>query len=190
MWLCGFGQFVSTNESLIFCAKNLVWSGYGRVGPWNTHNIHVCTYLGRPHICMFVGNQNQGYARGHALILNTDYEIVASVQSGDDATDLDQHEFRLVNGQTALVTIYQQIQYDLTAVGISTNQGWIMDSVFQEVNITDGSVVFEWSALAHVDPLSTYVKPKSSDVSGDGLTSQTGWDFLYVQPAPYLADRC
>lgn len=128
---------------------------------------------------MFQGVLNQGFARGHGVIINTDYEIVATVQSGGDRTDMDQHEFRLArNGQTALVTVYQQVPYDLSRAGIDRTQGWVMDCIFQEINITDGSVLFDWSALANVDPLTTYVKPKSSDVSGDGLGAYSAWDFL------------
>lgn len=120
-----------------------------------------------------------GYARGHGVILNTDYEIVATVQSGGDRTDADQHEFKLArDGQTALITVYQQVPYDLSRGKIDRYQGWVMDSIFQEVNITDGSIIFDWSALARVDPFTTYVNPKSSDVSGDGLGAQTAWDFL------------
>ena len=128
---------------------------------------------------MFQGNQYHGYARGQGVILNTNYEIVKTVQSGGDIAALDQHEFKLINdGDTALVTSYQQASYDLSRIGISTTQGWIMDSIFQELNMTDGSVIFEWSALANVDPYLSYVYPKKSDIAGDGLNPLNAWDFL------------
>ena len=128
---------------------------------------------------MFQGNQQPGYARGHAVILNTNYEIVQTVESGNSYGPADQHEFKLTNNsETALITIYNQIPYDLSRLGITRSQGWISDSRFQEVNITDGSVLFQWSATDHVDPFESYVGLKSSDISGDGLTPDTAWDSL------------
>ena len=122
------------------------------------------------------------------MILNTNYEIVKTVQSGGDIIAMDQHEFKLAEeGETALITIYQQATYDLSKIGITTAQGWVQDSIFQEINITDGSVIFEWSALANVDPFSSYVYPKTSDIAGDGLGPQTAWDWLYVlTAAPFV----
>lgn len=39
---------------------NLVWDGYGAVGAANAHNFHVCSYQGVDHLCMMVGNQQEG----------------------------------------------------------------------------------------------------------------------------------
>ena len=128
---------------------------------------------------MFQGNQQPGYARGHAVILNSNYQIVKTVESGGSHAAADQHEFNLLDGgKTALLTIYQQIPYDLSRLDITTTHGWISDSRFQEINVTDNSVIFEWSALDHVDPFTGYVGLDSSDISGNGRTPQTAWDSL------------
>ncbi len=141
--------------------------------------MHICQYNGSDHICMFQGNQMLGYARGHDIILDHNYKIVKTIESRGDIASLDQHEFRLLNdGETALVTVYQQTAYDLSRIGINKSQGWIMDSIFQEINVSDNSVIFEWNALNHVAPWYSYVYPRSSDVSGDGLSPQTPWDYL------------
>lgn len=130
---------------------------------------------------MFNGNQHYGYARGQGIILDTNYEIVKTVRSGGETVAADQHEFTVLkDGESALITIYQQETYDLTRVGVNAIQGWILDSIFQEVNMTDGSVIFEWSALSHVDPYSTYVYPRGSDIAGDGLGPQTSWDSFHI----------
>ena len=128
---------------------------------------------------MFQGNQQHGYARGVAIILDTDYQVVKTIHGGGSALSLDQHEFKLINGgENALVMTYDMEAYDMSMVGITANQGWILDSKFQEVNVTTGSVLFEWSALANIDPYTTHVKPRGSDIAGDGLGPMTAWDFL------------
>ncbi|KAI9725649.1 MAG: hypothetical protein M1828_002934 [Chrysothrix sp. TS-e1954] len=160
---------------------NLVWSGFGSAGPWNAHNLHPCEFRGSTHLCMFQGNQQPGYARGHAVILNTNYEIVQTVESGNGYGPADQHEFKLTHdGEAAMITIYNQIPYDLSRLGVTKSQGWIDDSRFQEVNITDGRVLFEWSAIEHVDPFEGYVGLKASDISGDGLSPSSAWDSFHI----------
>lgn len=115
------------------------------------------------------------------MILDSDYQVVKTLHPSGSAPSLDQHEFKLVNGgETALLTTYDMEAYDLSLVGITANQGWILDSKFQEVNVSTGSVLFEWSALANIDPFTTYVMPRASDIAGDGLGPQSAWDFLYV----------
>jgi hypothetical protein len=89
---------------------NLVWDGYGAVGAANTHNFHVCPYQGVDHLCMMVSNQEEGYAFGMGIIVDSDYHIVASVQSGDSLTPVDMHEFWLTeDGETAMITAYSII---------------------------------------------------------------------------------
>ena len=128
---------------------------------------------------MFQGNQMFGYARGHAVIMNQDYKIVKTIEAVGEVPAMDQHEFKLAeNGQTALVTIYQQLPYDLSRLNISDRTGWIMNSVFQEINITDNSLIFEWNSLNHVDPWGSYVYPKTSDIAGSGKIPQSPWDYL------------
>lgn len=160
---------------------NLVWSGYAEVGAYNAHNFYPCPYKGQNALCMFQGNQLSGYARGHAVILNQDYQIIDTISSAGGVVPADQHEFKMTaGGETALITVYQQIAWDLSRIGLTRNQGWVMDSIFQEINMTDGSVIFDWSSLNNVDPYTSYVYPKSSDISGDGLGPQTAWDYFHM----------
>jgi len=127
---------------------------------------------------MFQGNQMLGYARGHAVIVNDEYKTVKTIQSKGNVAAADQHEFQLLNdGETALLSIYSQEPYDLSKIGIET-QGWVMNSIFQEIDVSTGNLLFEWRSLDHVLPWTTYVYPKTSDVAGDGLGAQSPWDYL------------
>lgn len=94
---------------------------------------------------------------------------------------MDMHEFSLISGgDTALAISYQPTPMDLTAYGITSGQGWIMQGVFQEINVTSGEVLFSWSSIGHIPPLASDVMPNTTDVSGTGLTPQSPWNYLYV----------
>lgn len=160
---------------------NLVWSGYGSVGPGNSHDFKVCSYRGADHLCLHQGHQLLGYSRGHGLILNNQYKVVDSVEIGGAHGAADLHEFTLLNGgESALLISYQPVPYDLSAYGVTTGQGWIMDGVFQEINLTTREVLFEWRALDHVSPADSYVLPNTTEVSGTGLSSDSPWDYFHI----------
>lgn len=93
----------------------------------------------------------------------------------------DMHEFWPINGgKSALMTVYQQRQYDMSRWGIHTGVGWIMESIFQEVDVETSKVLFEWRSLDHVDPSVSYTLPASTDTSGDGLDPHSPWDYFHI----------
>ena len=164
---------------MAYTIQNLVWSGWADIGPFNAHNFYPCEYQNEQHLCMFQGNQLFGYARGHAIILNQDYKIVKTIEAIGDVPPLDQHEFRLIDGgKKALITIYQQVPYDLSRLDITGGVGWVMNSIFQEIDVENNSLLFEWNSLNHVEPWISYVYPRSSDIAGTGEIAQSPWDYL------------
>ncbi|CAI7632381.1 unnamed protein product [Penicillium viridicatum] len=159
----------------------LVWSGWGVSGPGNAHGLHVCKYNGADHLCFFQGNQQKGYCRGHGIIMDKNYRVVRSVQPGGGMASSDMHEFRPINdGKTALMTIYQQRQFDMTPWNVKTGVGWLMESVFQEIDVETNKVLFEWRSLDHVDPSSSYTWPSHTDTSGTGLNVHEPWDYFHI----------
>lgn len=165
---------------------NLVWSGAGSSGPKTAHTPRVCEYKGVDHLCYFQGEQHQGFARGHGVIMDSNYRIVKTVESSGAGASSDMHEFKITpgsNGTTALMTVYQPRQYDLTTnarFNVQNGMGWIVEGVFQEVEIETGKVVFEWRSLDHVDPDKSWTLPGSTDTSGDGLHEQSPWDYFHI----------
>jgi hypothetical protein len=108
---------------------NLVWDGYGLVGAANAHNFYVCSYQGSDHLCMVVVNQEKGYGFGMGIIVDSDYRIVASVQSCNNTTPVDMHEFWLTESdETALVTSYNIVPFDLSypPYDVMDQQGWLV----------------------------------------------------------------
>lgn len=112
--------------------------------------------------------------------MNQQYQTIASVQSGLGRAPSDVHEFTVLPGGTALMTIFQPRPYDLTSFGVSQPIGWVIDGVFQEVDIRTGEVLFEWRSLDHVSLNETYNYIGSNADAGLGNTTAQGWDYLSV----------
>ncbi|KAM0714038.1 hypothetical protein Q7P37_011002 [Cladosporium fusiforme] len=162
---------------------NLVWDGYGAVGAATAHNFHVCSYQGADHLCMMVGNQQEGYAFGTGIIVDSDYRIVASVQTGDSVPPVDMHEFTLADdGETALVTSYNIVPVDLSypPYDVTAQQGWLNEGVFQEINVTTGQVLFEWYSSNHVNITDTRILPHTPKAGNDGFTPRTPFDYFHI----------
>ncbi len=167
----------------------LVWSGFGDSGAANSHDFKVITYMGSDHLSFFNGDQASGFALGHGLILDDTYNIVRSVQTGNGVASSDQHEFRVINnGTQALMTMFRPVQFDLSQAGITDGQGWLLDGVFQNVNVTTREVLFEWHASDHVPLNNTEVLPNGSDISGDGLSAATAWDWFHINSVDRFED--
>ena len=58
------------------------------------------------------------------------------------------HEFKITKDNTALVTSYVQLPWDLTAVGRPA-KSYIWDCVFQEIDIETNELLFQWRATEH-----------------------------------------
>ncbi|KAJ6006975.1 ASST-domain-containing protein [Penicillium canescens] len=158
---------------------DLIWSGSDGSTTELFHDLHVCNYGGSDHLCFFQGTQIEGYARGRNLILNNNYQPTTEVQSGQGLEISDMHELEVLDGERMLFTIYQPRLYDLSAYGMKT-PGWVMDGVFQEVDIKSGKVLFEWGSLGHVPLSETYVPLGINPVVGDGLSNSTAWDYFHI----------
>lgn len=120
-----------------------------------------------------------GYASGRAVIIDNNYTAVKTVKTGGSLPPTDQHEFNMLNGgKTALITSYGPVQYDLSSENITGGQGWLLSPHFQEIDVATGDVLFTWTAADHVPITDSMVAPGSSDVSGDGKSYSTAWDYL------------
>lgn len=113
------------------------------------------------------------------MILDSNYRTVTSIQTGGRASAVDMHEFQLVDdGETALVSAYRTVPYDLTGYNVTNGLGWIQEGVFQAIKVETGEVMYEWYSTQHVDPSESFVGAGASDISGDGLTARGAWDYL------------
>ena len=75
--------------------------------------------------------------------MDSTFHIVATVQSGNGRAPNDIHEFTVLPGGTAITTVFEPVQYDLSAYGVSQPVGWVLEGIFQEIDIQTGEVLFE-----------------------------------------------
>lgn len=106
------------------------------------------------------------------------YHTIASVLPGLGRTSADVHEFTVLPGGTAITTIFQPTPYDLTSFGVKQPIGWVIDGIFQEIDIQTGEVLFEWRSLDHVGLNETYNLLGSNADAGTGNTTTLAWDYL------------
>ncbi|KAF5587156.1 uncharacterized protein FSUBG_11880 [Fusarium subglutinans] len=81
------------------------------------------------------------------------------------------HEFEFTTqGGTALMTAVQDVRYNLTALG-GEMDGWLSDSIFQEVELETNRVTNVWRSFTHVNLTDTMVNysPKKTFMHGDGF---------------------
>jgi hypothetical protein len=83
--------------------------------------------------------------------LDQHYETIRELRAGNHKLT-DKHEFHVLNEKTAVIQIYQPVPRDLTEWGASEDQQWIVNAIFQELDIATGELLFEWVSLDHVSP--------------------------------------
>jgi len=108
---------------------------------------------GQPVLTWWQGNTNSGHGRGQGVILNRDYQQIATVKAGN-GLDMGLHEFLVTPQGDAY--IFAPSPVHLPGVHKPT-----VDSVVQEIDIKTGLVLFEWHALDHIPLSASYVTPRS-----------------------------
>ncbi|KAJ1558157.1 hypothetical protein HK405_014285, partial [Cladochytrium tenue] len=122
------------------------------VGPAGGAFLGVQEYKGEPVLTQFAGNiiLPAGYGQGTFLLRASNYSVVDSFSFvGLAANMTDMHEFVLTSDNTALLQAYNTTAADLTVVG-GPSDGYVLDCVFQEVDVDTREVLFQWSTLEHI----------------------------------------
>ncbi|KAM0191237.1 hypothetical protein ACHAPI_008991 [Fusarium lateritium] len=107
--------------------------------------------------------------RCHAFDANYQKKWTTSIQDLGN-TEANIHDFEFTTQDTALMTAYQDIRYNLTALG-GEMDGWLSDSIFQEVELDTNRVTNVWRSFTHMNLTDTMVKynPKTTFMGGDGF---------------------
>lgn len=165
----------------IFTGKGeLIWSGFGFVGP-RSENFQVHSYRGKKVLSIFEGSHNSpmGHGHGHTVIFSDQYRLVEQIQGGGHKL-ADQHEFLFYDDDSVVFTVFDPEIRDLSPYGAtSENQQWILDNKIQKVNISSNQLLWEWSALDHVDPIGTNLTLQSGN-AGLGTNSSQVWHYFYM----------
>jgi len=135
-------------------------------------DVRVQHYEGRRVLTWWQGTiSNHGFGLGEGEIYSTSYTPVASVHAGDGLAE-DLHELLLTRSGTALITAWKPLYCDLAGQGGNPDAA-VYDSVFQEIDVRTGLVMYEWDSLEHV-PLS------DSFIAASGARVAWPWDWFHL----------
>ena len=71
------------------------------------------------------------------------------------------------------MTIYEKMPYDLSSYEISS--GWIIDSLFQEIDIATGELIFQWRASDHYA-----IEESLAPIRSFGKSEKEAFDFFHI----------
>jgi len=176
----------------------LVW-----FDPLPTHteatNLQVQEYEGKRVLTWWQGNISlHGFGVGEDVIADDTYTDIARVRAGN-GRQADLHDFQLTSPGIALITAYDPILCDLASVG-GPAEGAVTDSLFQEIDVKTGLVMYEWTSVDHVGLGESYEHASTAsiaypfdffhlnsiDLDHDGsllISSRNTWTVYDVDPA-------
>ena len=156
--------FRSDDLSLVYCGNR-----YRAVT-----DVRVQHIGGKPHLTYWEGlkplGSGIGHGHGYGIVLDETYELRCTISPAGirDGIPTDLHEFQFTDEGTALITVYDPIRYDLTPIG-GSEDGILLDSVFQEIDPSTGEEIFTWRASDHWRPEDSLYLP--IEIKNDILTS-------------------
>ena len=158
---------------------NLVWFHPLPPNKYAT-NLQVQQDNGQPVLTWWQGYiPPQGFGQGEEIIDNTSYQQIGSVHAGNGFL-ADLHEFRITPQGTALLTVFNPIQCNLSSVGGPSGSA-VTDAIFQEIDMKTGLVRKEWASLNHVAMSDSY-----STATGSSLAWP--FDFFHLNSIDPLAN--
>jgi Arylsulfotransferase (ASST) len=108
-------------------------------------NFNAHTLDGKPVLGWWEGALNGSHGAGEFVLVGPNYREVGRVVAGNGlATDF--HEFSLTTRGTALLIAY-------------VDDGQLLDSAVQEIDVATGKVLLDWRASDHIDIDDSYVTP-------------------------------
>ncbi|KAM3550230.1 hypothetical protein MY1884_008355 [Beauveria asiatica] len=154
LFLATRGSDTEPGAVILDHAGELVWRQPRMAA--EVHDFRVQEYKGERFLTFWAGAPDGGAKQGSWYMMDDTYTIRHNISApGFEFGDM--HEFELTPNGTALVTIYNSIPADLSPLG-GAAKGYILDGIFQEIDIETGSVLFQWHASNHI-PLKTSKKP-------------------------------
>jgi hypothetical protein len=149
----------------------LVWFDPLPKGTYST-NLQVQGFEGQPVLTWWQGYiPPQGFGEGEEVIANSSYKQILHVHAGNGLT-ADLHDFHLEANDTALITAFNPIRCNLTAIH-GPQDGAVNDSTFQEIDLRTGLVRRQWDSLDHVSLESSYSTPY-------GASDEWPFDFFHA----------
>jgi arylsulfotransferase ASST len=142
-------------------------------------DINVQHYQGKPVLTWWQGNISAaGTGSGVDEIYNTSYGHVATVRAAN-GLGADLHEFTITGRDTALVTAYYPVRWNVSSAKRAKPR-IVLDGVVQEIDIPTGLVLFQWDSLDHVPVTASYqAMPKDPGHP---------WDYFHLNSAQLIGN--
>jgi len=160
-------------------AGNVVWFDPLPSGT-EAANLQVQQLGGVPVLSWWQGRiAPQGFGEGEEVIASSSYQLLGHIHAGNGLT-ADLHDFHLTPQGTAVMTVFDPIDCDLSAVG-GPRAGAVTDSISQEIDLGTGLVRREWHSLDHVG---------LSDSYSPARTTSSAWpfDYFHINSIDQLAE--
>jgi hypothetical protein len=117
--------------------------------------------------------------RAGIVIDDGSYRQIAVVRAGNGYQP-DLHEFKITPQGTALITVYDGIDCDLSAMG-GPADGAVADTLMQEIDLKTGLVRYEWHSLDHVPLSDSYASPRPG-------SRKEPFDFFHINSTDVTRD--
>jgi hypothetical protein len=147
-------------------------------------DVRVQEYRGKPVLTYWQGPAAApilGTGVGSYWLLDEHYRVVAHVQAGFGPNTGDLHEFELTPRGTALLTAYRVVHMDTSALGGRPNAP-VADSMFQEIDVATGKVLFTWHSLGHV----ALSESEAAIPPNSGRGSTAPYDYFHINSVQLL----
>ncbi|RMZ76562.1 hypothetical protein DV737_g4770, partial [Chaetothyriales sp. CBS 132003] len=137
-------------------------------------NLNVQTYKGKQYLTFWTGRQAGTSGAGEYKMVNESYQPVHTIRPVGDNLAGDLHEFKITDQGTALITIYNKTRMDMRDLGRS-ERAWVLDSIFQEIDIETNKLIFQWRASDHYNASETM---EANPIAG--YISRWPFDFFHI----------
>ncbi|GAB7361067.1 hypothetical protein MBLNU230_g1107t1 [Neophaeotheca triangularis] len=154
----------------LFSSKDLSLV-YGNPAFQNSNNARVQKYRGEDYLTYWAGHQGKGHATGNCFFMNNRYEVVYNISTVGLTTNVDLHECQITEDDTVLVTAYERTIFDLSPIG-GLKEDALLDSVFQEIDIETGELLFSWRGSENI--------PVTDSYSDYERNEEIGWDAYHI----------
>ncbi|OAQ57556.1 arylsulfotransferase protein [Pochonia chlamydosporia 170] len=150
---------------------HLIWtSGWDKK---QIYNLMTQEYKGHNYITFWAGNDAVGgHGAGSYYMLDETYNMTRRLHAANGLKG-DLHEFRFTPQGTALITVYDVQEVDLSTLGKKSGPIW--DCLIQEIDIETGDLVFEWRASQHLNIADTYRR-----IGGEGEPGGAPFDWFHI----------
>jgi hypothetical protein len=191
--------FLTTRGAQINRMSTLIYDQEGDLvyqGPQSvTSNLHVQTVFGQDMLTLWSGHMiSIGIGYGAVSMLDNTYRRLYTITlTGHFVTPdgiqrssyIDFHESEVTPQNTLLVTAYNVTNANLTSVG-GPEDGWLLDSLFYDIDIATNRVLFSWSAFDFLKeiPLCTSHHP----LGESGKNRSDPWDAYHVNSIQAVND--